>query len=459
MAVGVVRHGRTVFAEAYGVRDAKKNLRATVDTGFYTASCTKAFTATSVAILVDEGLLDWDVPVREYLPGFRLADAFATERCTLRDVLCHRTGLARHDWLWLNSQASRMDIFKALRHLPPTADFRSAFQYNNLAYILAGAVVEHVAGMPWEEFVRERILTPLRMTSTGFITDEPSADRNAAVAYDAWGGTVRPYFRTWMAAWTGASINGPCGPAGSIVSTAPDLCKWVAFQMSDGMGILSASTLRELHTPHMTAPGWYCDGRHRLDASYGLGWFTQAYRGYRCVFHDGGFRGFVASVSFLPSESLGVVVLANLEPSPINRVAPFSIFDRLLGLTRVSWHGQAKREAEERAEARRQSNAAKKAKGVRLPRPARVYAGTYHHPAYGPLVIDAAGGKLALTYNGFPFRIVPAGGDDVVLKCKGRAIEFGASFQTGKRGRVQRIAVGFERAVAPVVFTQKKRGA
>ena len=165
VAVGIVWGRRTVWVKGYGRRDMKRDLPVTEDTKFYTGSCGKAFTATAMGILVDEGKLQWDRPVREYLPSFRMYDPVATERTTPRDLLTHRTGLGRHGRAWLNSSATRLGIVERLRHLEPAADFRAAFQYSNVNYIVAGALMEYVTGQTWEELIRSRLLMPLRMTA------------------------------------------------------------------------------------------------------------------------------------------------------------------------------------------------------------------------------------------------------------------------------------------------------
>src|SRR5271169_2254170 len=177
-AIAVVQDGKVILSKGYGLRDAKKNLPVTEKTQFAIGSSTKSFTVTSLGVLVDQGKLDWDKPVRDYLPDFRLWDQFATERMTSRDLVTHRSGLPRHDLMWYNSPFSRQELFERLRYLEPNKDFRTTFQYQNLMFMTAGLLAGHVAGTTWEQLVRKSIFEPLGMKSSNFsVTDSmKSAD-------------------------------------------------------------------------------------------------------------------------------------------------------------------------------------------------------------------------------------------------------------------------------------------
>src|SRR5437764_11705493 len=133
-ALAVVQDGKVALAKAYGQRDVEANLPVTAATQFVICSITKSFTATAVALLHNEGRLDWSRPVRDYLPEFRLHDPVATERVTVRDLLSHQSGLPRHDWVWLPGDRTSAELLGAMRHLEPSRDIRSAYQYSNLCY-------------------------------------------------------------------------------------------------------------------------------------------------------------------------------------------------------------------------------------------------------------------------------------------------------------------------------------
>src|SRR3954463_12088253 len=182
VAMAVVHNGETVLLKAWGQRDVEAGLATTPETQFTICSITKTFTATVLALLVDEGRLDWTKPVRDYIPEFRLHDPVATERVAVRDLLCHHSGLPRHDWIWIPADLSRMEMMTALRHLEPARDIRTAFQYNNLAYNVAGLVAERVGGQSYEQLVRARLTDKLQMP-VGFSMEEHAASADAAVPY------------------------------------------------------------------------------------------------------------------------------------------------------------------------------------------------------------------------------------------------------------------------------------
>src|SRR5262245_15236657 len=180
VTLAVVQDGETALLKAWGQRDVEAALPATTETQFTICSITKTFTATALALLVDEGRLDWKKPVGDYIPEFRLHDAVATERVTVRDLLCHHSGLPRHDWIWIPGDLSRREMLTALRHLEPARDIRTEFQYNNLAYNVAGIVAERISGLSYEEFIRTRLTDKLKMP-VSLSAEEYAAASDAAV--------------------------------------------------------------------------------------------------------------------------------------------------------------------------------------------------------------------------------------------------------------------------------------
>jgi len=177
MAIAIVKYNDVVYSKGFGYRDVEKQLPVTPDTLFAIGSSTKAFTTFVLGTLVDEGKIEWDKPVRNYIPWFKLYDTGASERMTPRDLVTHRSGLPRHDLVWYNNyDASRKWLVERLPYLEPSADLREKFQYNNLMFLTAGYLTEVVTGKTWEEAVRERILLPLSMTRTNFsVADSQSS--------------------------------------------------------------------------------------------------------------------------------------------------------------------------------------------------------------------------------------------------------------------------------------------
>jgi CubicO group peptidase (beta-lactamase class C family) len=183
LSLAVVRDGEPDHLKAFGLRDVEAGLPTTTDTQFILCSITKSFTALGLAMLVDDGRLDWTKPVRDYLPDFRLHDPIATDRVTVLDLLCHRSGLPRHDWIWMPGDISRQEMFAALRHIEPSQDIRSDFQYCNLGYVVAGMVAERICGQSWEDFTHDRIMKPLGMIHTGFSHQDLKRSPDSARPY------------------------------------------------------------------------------------------------------------------------------------------------------------------------------------------------------------------------------------------------------------------------------------
>src|SRR5499427_2870356 len=220
LAITVVQNGEAALVRAYGLRDVEAGLQVTTDTQFLIGSVTKSFTATGLALLVDERRLDWKKPVRDYIPEFQLHDAVATDRVTVRDVLCHHSGLPRHDWVWVPGDWSPAQMLAAMRYLEPSDDIRSTHQYSNLGYLVAGMVAERISGQSWIEFTRARLTDKLNMTVT-FTAEDLVATPDAAVPYSMDGDT-----RLRAKLYPIRTI-----PAGGINTSVANLANWLLFHL------------------------------------------------------------------------------------------------------------------------------------------------------------------------------------------------------------------------------------
>lgn len=448
-AVAVLRNGKTVFVRGYGYRDAGRRLPVTENTLFAIGSCTKAITATAMGILVDENKISWDAPVREYVPSFRLHDRIATEQATIRDLLCHRTGLPRHDLMWEGTSLTRGELFDRLRYLEPSDGFRNRYQYNNLIYAAVGVVLEHVAGCSWEEFVRTRITTPLGMNSVNFSNVEMAALPDHALGYDRRpGGTVHVPHENIV----------PVGPAGSINAHLLDMCRWTEFQMSGGKvgrkRILTEKTQREIHTPQITlreTPMY----EELLDPTYALGWSVQPYRGRRRLVHSGCMDGYNASVSFMPAEKIGIAVLTNVTASPLIRMIPYYVFDCLLGDEPIDWNRRF--HAEERAKLAARPKRARGRRHARPSHPMKEYAGRYDHPAYGSLLVSVNKGRLSAAHNGFIRPLDHIQYDQFEMVSRGTwPWRKRVTFRTGHDGTIIALAAALQDGVKDIDFKRAK---
>ncbi|HBL27047.1 MAG TPA: serine hydrolase [Acidobacteria bacterium] len=461
LALAVVRDGKVVLVEGYGVRDREKNLPVTAETLFAIGSSSKAFTTAALGMLVDEGKIEWDKPVRTWLPDFKLHDPFATERMTPRDLSSHRSGLPRHDLMWYGTSATRAELFSRLGDLEPSADFRTKWQYQNLMFLTAGYLVEKVAGKTWEDFIRERLFTPLGMTASNLSIAEMEKVENRSLGYqekdEEEGGAleVMPY----------RPIDA-IGPAGSINSNVVDMAKWVQFQLGDGTWegktLLNRATLDELHRPVIVLDG---GGIVSLLADeelpwvmYALGWFVQPYRGHLVVHHGGNIDGFSAFVTMLPKENAGLVILTNKNGTVAPLVLAAHIHDRLLGLPEKDWSGlmKAKRDEAQKAakEAEKAQDEGRKA-GTKPGHALPDYAGLYAHPSYGDLTVEVLGKGLGLTYNALQKSPMEHWHYDVWNLTEGEGKGTKVNFETNLQGEVERLSVSLEPSVDPIVFTRK----
>ncbi|MGH9863563.1 MAG: serine hydrolase [Candidatus Acidiferrales bacterium] len=399
VAVAIVKDGQVILLKGYGYRDVEKQLPVTPQTLFAIGSITKSFTVTAMGMLVDEGKLEWDRPVREFLPEFRLNDPVASERMTPRDLVTHRSGLPRHDLLWYNAGFTRREMVERLRYLEPSKDFRSTYQYNNLMFMTAGYLVGQRAGMSWEDFVRRRIFQPLAMTSSNFSVRDSEKSPDFAQPYEKVKEEVKLVpFR----------VIDEIAPAGSINSSADAMSRYLLMHSNGGQlgeqRLLSDNNSTQMQSPQMVIPGWlrFKEVGH---SSYGMAFTIGTYRGLKTVAHGGAIDGFLALLTFMPQEKIGAVVLTNLGSHLATSVLAYNIYDRLLGLQPVDWEGRFKemeRKGEESEEEAKKKGYTPRREGTTLSHAIADYAGEYEHPGYGIATVALKDGGLELTYNNFP---------------------------------------------------------
>jgi CubicO group peptidase (beta-lactamase class C family) len=324
LAVGIIKDDRVVFEKGFGYRDIENHLPVTRETQFCIASITKSFTSLTAAILVDEKKLEWDRPVAEYLPDFRLSGDYPSLHATLRDLLAHRTGLADSSAFFYMFPRDRGEIFSRLRYIPFEYEFRTKFRYSNIAYIAAGYLIEKTARCPYEEFVSERIFQKLGMTSSYF---RPQRESTTDFAWPYAGRKNTVVHNTFDKLLVG-------NPAGGIQSNLADMLKYVRFQLNEGKveneALISRESAIEMRKPQI--PVDYFEG-HPLRGinDYGLGWHIETYRNQILFHHGGWIEGYVCWVSFMPSERTGVVVLSNKQ-TMLPFLLNWWIYDQVLGV-------------------------------------------------------------------------------------------------------------------------------
>ena len=386
IAVSVHKDGETFFF-ADGLADVENKYEATPDTIYAIASSSKAFIATALCILADEGKLTLDDSVKSHLPDFEMHDKYMSAHLSIRDALGHRSGLPRHDLTWLNNPHITLhEVIRRLRFLPVAFPPRTRMHYQNHMFALASVLVEKISGKKWQDFVKEKILDPLGMTST-YTGAAEYRDKNLKTAsqpYDIKDGEIKqiPF-----------NNLDNMGCAGCMSSTVRDLDKWARLQLGrgefEGVRIYSEEMAKNLHSPQMIIKPkemFPYEFEESNFTSYGQGWFIENYRGRKLVHHGGTIDGYKSLVGFLPDNRLAFSVLTNLNQNQTPMAIGYSVCDLALGLSEIDWGSRflgfadkTKEEADKTAEAFR-----KKAENAAPPtHPLKEYAGTYEHEGYG----------------------------------------------------------------------------
>ena len=400
VAIAVVKDDRIVLAKGYGVRKLGEPTPVNERTLFAIGSSSKAFTAASVAMLVDEGKLKWDDPATKYLPGFELYDPYVTRELSVRDLLSHRSGLERGDLLWYGTEYDRDEVLRRARYLKPTWSLRSTFGYQNLMYLAAGQVIARVSGKSWDEFVRQRIFTPLGMTASGTsIRDLKEAD-NVASPHSEIEDKVE------VIPWR--NIDN-IAPAGSINSNVVDMAQWVRLQLGQGayqnQNLISSGAVKEMHTSQTVMRAeppyslWYPEA-HFLN--YGLGWFLSDYKGRKLVEHGGAIDGMRAEVALIPEEKLGLVILTNRGGTILPVALMYRILDAYLGAPPRDWSAEmlkTVKSLEEQGKAAQKKQEAERVKDTKPTLALEKYAGTYKNDLYGEVKVTHEQGKLNLRFG------------------------------------------------------------
>lgn len=398
LAIAVVKDDSVVFARGYGIREEGRTEPVTTRTLFANASTTKAFTSAAIAMLVDEGLLGWDDPAEDLLPGLVLADPYVTRELRLRDLLVHNLGFSDPQELWYGMEISFEEIVRRLRFREPDTSFRSRFAYNNVGYAMAGEIGAAANGTSWDELIESRILDPLAMTST--VTQGRYLPDGADVAkpHDMVDGSL-------------ALIEGEMGlvdpipAAGSMYSNVEDMGRWIRFLLAagawDGMRLISDSAFAELMAPQDILPPdeFYVSMRLTKPwfTGYGMGWFLQDYRGRKLVFHTGSIDGYVAIVGLMPEEDLGLVVFANRDHAELRHSLMFRVLDLYLGAPVRDWNAEFLALYDSIGAERDRRTAEAEAGRIEGTRPSLAldaYAGTYSDSLFGPVEVryEPAGG-------------------------------------------------------------------
>jgi CubicO group peptidase (beta-lactamase class C family) len=455
-AVALVQNGKVVLTRAYGQRDVEADLPLTPATQFAICSITKSFTATALALLRHEGRLDWSKPVRDYMPEFRLSDPVATERVNVLDLLCHRTGLPRHDWLHEPGDLAPADMLGLMRHLELSRDVRSAFQYNNLCYNVAGLLVERLSGQSYEAFIRARLTDRLGM-NVGFSLDDLEASKEPA----------RPYMMHEDMRLPALRLPIRTTASGAMTTSVADFANWMRLHLStgelDGERLLPAALIGELHAPRVYIPSQSPFAEFG-DAHYGLGFQCISYRGDRLVWHGGGWPGWNTQMTLVPDFGIGVAVFTNRSPHAVTETLTYYIIDRLRGREPVAWRERFRQRRDESiAHIQVSKDVREKARRANT-RPAHelaAYSGDYGHPAYGVMSIREQDRALHWSWRGLFATMAHRHYETFELpEVPDRNVpdRLAITFLTDRDGNIVSLSAPLEPAVKDIVFARLAAG-
>src|SRR5664279_3241029 len=388
-AVAVVVKDKIVYAKGFGYKDYERKIPVTPNTLFIISSYTKAFTASLIGMLNKESKVDIDKPVRNYIPELKFYNDEMNDHITLRDMMCHRTGLPRHDISWyLFPTHSRDTLMQRIQYMEPSAGIREKWQYNNFMFMMQGAVVEKISGKSWEDNIREKIFTPLGMNNSDVSLGEWTKSSDESFGYDVMKDSIiKKQDHYDIAAMS---------PAGSINSCVNDMAKWVSLWIYggklNGKEIIPSSYVNEAITVQMATGGGLPDKAmpEVYFSGYGFGWFLSSYRGHYRVEHGGNIDGFSASTCFYPTDSIGIIVLSNQNGSPVPSAVRNLVSDKILGLKYYDWETYLKSSSDS-AKAKEKAAEVKKVKDTvaagNLSHNPKAYEGLYTNPGYGTFEI------------------------------------------------------------------------
>ncbi|HKY27406.1 MAG TPA: serine hydrolase [Pyrinomonadaceae bacterium] len=453
IGVGIVVNDKLVFVKGYGYRDYEKKLPITAQTMFPIASNTKLFTAVAAGLLVEEGKLTWDRPIRESVHSIEFYDNNLNNSVTVRDMLAHRTGITRHDSIWYKSDYNSKELFERLKYLEPKTSPRQIYLYNNMMYAGVGYAIELKSGKTWEEFVREKILQPLDMKSTGFSIAHMLKQPDYGVPFTEKRDSMEiyriPYYEE----------TGGVGPAGSIVSNIEDLSHWLIALMNNGKyngkQVLPAKVLQATLEPAIALPntagetrGWW----EIINRSYGMGRGMASYRGRLITNHGGDLPGFHSQIAYLPNERIGVItfVIGN-HVAPLYNPITYNVFERLLGMDQVAWtdrllqirlkNKKAGTEARSKAGYGRVAN-------TNPSHPLSDYVGEYEHPAYGLLKIGLKDNQLQFDFHKVRFPMTHFHYDRFDTPDDEQDGKWSVNFLTNPQGDVDKATMSLDEAEA-----------
>jgi CubicO group peptidase (beta-lactamase class C family) len=461
IGVGIVVTDKLVFAKGYGFRDYEKKLPFTPTTLCPIASNSKLFTTVAAGMLVEEGKLTWDQPVRQSVPEIQFYNDQLNNNVTLRDMLSHRTGVTRHDLMWFKSPFTRKELFEKLKYLEPQEPMRETFLYNNLMFSAAGYIIELKSGKTWEQFLRERIFTPLDMPTAGYTIAEMITRPDHGVAFREKRNSFELYKIPFYEDTEGVA------PAGAIIANIEELSHWLIALMNEGKyngkQVLPANVLKASLQPAIALPNTWGESLgfwELLNPVYGMGRNMAAYRGHLLTYHGGDIPGFHSQVSFMPNDKIGVILFVLTDHSaPLYNALSFSIYERLLGLDQTPW---TERRLKMRLATKKASTEARAKAGqdavpnTKPSHPLADYVAEYENAGYGVVKIGMQGDRLEFNFHDFHFPMSHFHYDRFDTPDDEQYGKFSVNFRANPQGDIDEAVISLDEA--QVVFTRRPEG-
>ncbi|NMC39408.1 MAG: serine hydrolase [Bacteroidales bacterium] len=465
LAVAVVEKKKVLYARGFGYRDYENKIPVTPNTLFAIGSCTKAFTSALLGQLRNESLVDFDKSPGTYLPDLRFYNQDLDNLVTIRDMMCHRTGLPRHDMSWyIFPTDSRDSLMKRIRYMEPSAAVRQKYQYNNFMFMLQGLVAEKITGTSWEKNIENRFFKPLGMANSVFTIDDLEKSNDAALGYTLLKDSViekTDYYRIRA-----------MSPAGSINSSVNDMSRWLISWINngkyEGKDVLPSSYISEAISSQMVASAGLPQKNFpdRFFDNYGYGWDLTSYKGHYLVQHGGNIDGFSALTCFFPTDSIGIVILVNQNGSGVPGIVRNIVADRMLKLKDFDWNKHYLSERDKARKSQKEAEVKSVSGRIKDTSPShkiKEYEGKYSNPGYGTIRIRTRGDSMfALVplkkfwlrhyhYDVFqPYEITKHGIDSTITG----TLLF--NFRTNNGGELESFSANLEGGIKPIEFKRVK---
>jgi CubicO group peptidase (beta-lactamase class C family) len=413
--VVVLQDGKILLNKGYGSKEVGKNDPIDENTVFAIGSNTKSFVAAAIGILVDEGKVQWDDKVIQYLPDFAVGDPWVTQNLRIRDILCHNTGLGRNMHIFYHGEFTSEDAVHKMRYMKPVAEFRTRFGYNNYHYVLAGLLIKAISGQNWEEFIQEKIFAPLNMISSTTNLTDTRGQQNITQAHILVEEPLRAQYTQMIGEvkimpWVDLGSQ----PAGGINSTHKDMINWMKMLLHkgefEGKQILSQQTVQEMTrmqfaitNPEESDVGVLAALNPQVNYyGYGLGWFVLDYKGYSTFMHAGQVPGMNSIEFFIPALNVAILVWVNVYQSVAYIGLGMKIMDLLIDGTERDWDAeylQIARYMQETENERVRKLYAERDDNLKQTLPLDAYCGNYENDMMGKMTISRKGEGLFIQYG------------------------------------------------------------